>query len=112
MHNRRAGRFLVGLALTALAMYPVLACGVATADAGDRVCRAGMIVTQLENWSYRGTSDEFSVDSDGNGRFLSLHGWRTSERQERNGVTAVNTISPPTLRVARVGGSYWSATLL
>ena len=75
MNYRRARRFLVDLtlaALTALAMSPVLACSVAAADEGNRVCRAGMIVTQGENCTYPGTSDEFRVGSDGNGRFLSF----------------------------------------
>ena len=72
MLDRRAARFLVALTLAALAISPVLASGVASADEGDRVCRAGMIVTQGESCTYPGTSDEFSVDGDGNGRFLSL----------------------------------------
>ncbi len=72
MINRRAGRFLVGLTLTALAMSPVLAGGVDAADEGGRVCRAGMIVMQMESCTYPGTSDEFTVGSDGKGRFLSF----------------------------------------
>ena len=72
MLNRRAGRFLVGLILTALAMSPVLASGIAAANEGDRVCRAGMIVTQGESCTYPGTSDEFRVGGEGRGRFLSF----------------------------------------
>ncbi len=72
MHSRRAGRFLVALTVAALAVCPVVASGVASADEGDRECRAGMIVTQGESCTYPGTSDEFRVDSDGRGRFLSF----------------------------------------
>ncbi len=71
MTNQRAGRILtIGLAIAALAVVLTIAC-VVVADSDSEVCRADLIVGRGESCAYPGTSDEFSVGSDGKGRFLS-----------------------------------------
>ena len=72
MSRHRDRRAPLILALAALAISLALACGVATADSHGETCRAGLIVRIGETCTYPGTSDEFTVGSDGKGRFLSF----------------------------------------
>ena len=70
------------LGLAALVMSMSLACGIALADSPELegVCFVNLIVSTGESCTYPGTSDEFTVDSDGKGTLPDLHGPRPAER--------------------------------